>query len=89
MRDLPSARTEPQFGENDQPLTDEEAKAIQSLRRLAKRWPQSLKLLSAAGSLIIIHTDQEYDERHGCEFLPQDAPLAHIYGIPNDGGDPW
>jgi hypothetical protein len=35
----------------DIPLTDEERKAIASLERLAKRWPQSLKLFSRSGSL--------------------------------------
>jgi hypothetical protein len=58
-------------------------------RKDLSRWPQSLTLFSAAGSLIILPSDQEWDDEGRTNSLPQDAPLAHIYGIPNDGGDPW
>jgi hypothetical protein len=60
-------------------LTDEEAAAIRSLKRLAKRWPQTLKLFSWSGSLCVMDNDME----------PTNAAiLDDIYGIPNDGGDP-
>lgn len=79
-----AALSERQYeGENGQSLTEEEARAIRSLQRLAKRWPQSLQLFSASGSLIVLHAG------HDADPLPQDAALAHIEGIPNDGGDPW
>lgn len=62
-----------------QPLTDDERRAIASLHRLAKGWPQSLKLFSASGSLAVVRTESAPDEF---------APLEWIAGIPNDGGDP-
>lgn len=67
-------------------LTEQEAKAVRSLERLASRWPQSLKLFSAAGSLVVLDAEQTSlaDER-----LSEDDVLATINGIPNDGGDPW
>jgi hypothetical protein len=75
----------PKSGHTPEP-TAEEQKAIDSLGRLAKRWPKSLTLFSAAGSLVIVRTDRvrEADSR-----MAEDDVLAHIYGIPNDGGDPW
>jgi hypothetical protein len=65
------------------PLTGEERNAIAALERLAKRWPQSLTLFSAASSLVVIRTgtsllDSPYD----------DVVITMIDGIPNDGGDP-
>jgi hypothetical protein len=64
-------------------LTDSERKAIASLKRLAKRWPQSLMLFSANGSLHVM-------PNVGCEGgrgRDNDEIIATIYGIPNDGGD--
>lgn len=61
------------------PLTEEERDAIRSLKRLAKKWPQSLKLFSWSGSLCVMDAAM----RPGSE-----AELDHIIGIPNDGGDP-
>lgn len=60
-------------------LTAEEATAIRSLERLARKWPQSLKLFSWSGSLVVMDNMME---------LGHDAQLADITGIPNDGGDP-
>lgn len=69
-------------------LTIEEERAIASLRRLAKTWPRTLKLFSAAGSLIVIPNDDTIWDESG-ERLREDAVLETITGIPNDGGDPW
>lgn len=60
-------------------LTPEEARAIKSLKRLAKTWPHSLKLFSWSGTLVIMDSEME----NGNE-----AVLDTINGIPNDGGDP-
>lgn len=60
-------------------LTDAETKAIKSLKRLARTWPQSLKLFSWSGSLVVMDADIETGE---------EAVLDAIHGIPNDGGDP-
>jgi len=63
--------------------TPEEAKAILQLETLASDWPQSLMLISAAGSLVVVLTaDHCEDER-----IVEDRAVD-IHGIPNDGGDP-
>lgn len=67
----------------DSALTTEEAKAIASLQRLARRWPQSLQLVSLGGGLNVFHFGE--DKINGA-FDP-DKVLASIEGIPNDGGD--
>jgi hypothetical protein len=65
--------------ENDAGLTDEERRAITALHRLAKRWPQTLKLFSWSGSLCVMRVGVSPSN---------DAILTSISGIPNDGGDP-
>lgn len=66
--------------------TAEERKAIASLERLAKRWPDSLMLFSAASSLVVVRPEWS---RRADQTMTEDDVLARIYGIPNDGGDPW
>ena len=65
-----------------------EEQAIRSLQRLAKKWPQSLTLLSMGGTLSVVHTDDDRWNGYGNGTLErQEAVIADIYGIPNDGGD--
>jgi hypothetical protein len=73
-------------GANGSELTEDEARAVRSLDRLARRWPQTLKLVSMSGSLHVIHSA---DERFGSEVSTErgEAVLHTIHGIPNDGGD--
>jgi hypothetical protein len=59
-------------------ITPEEAAAIRSLKRLAKKWPQSLRLFSWSGTLIVVKRNSD----------DIDAMITHIPNIPNDGGDP-
>ena len=59
-------------------ITPEEAAAIQSLKRLAKKWPRSLRLFSWSGTLMVVKRNSD----------DIDAEIAIIEGIPNDGGDP-
>ena len=59
-------------------ITDEEARAIHSLKRLAKKWPQSLKLFSWSGSLKVTKLNNN-------RIL---SVVVDIEDIPNDGGDP-
>ena len=69
-------------------LTKEEKNAIASLERLAKRWPQSLWLSSANGSLCVMRYKENGDRMlysHG--GMHHDAIVTVIQGIPNDGGD--
>lgn len=64
-------------------LTEDEARAITSLQRLARSWPSSLMLASMAGQL---HVMRRADALAG-DGLNQDAVVADISGIPNTGGD--
>jgi hypothetical protein len=60
-------------------LTPVEASAIRSLKRLARKWPDTLKLFSWSGNLYVMDA----------EMAPgAEAALDAISGIPNDGGDP-
>lgn len=75
-------------------LTNEEKSAVASLKRLAQKWPDSLWLFSANGSLHVmklnpdgsrrVHANIAGDDRAG--GMDQDAVIATI-DIPNDGGD--
>jgi hypothetical protein len=59
-------------------ITPEEAAALRSLKRLATKWPKSLRLFSWSGSLHVT-------KRNSNDI---DASIATISNIPNDGGDP-
>jgi len=55
-------------------ITPEEAAAVQSLKRLARKWPGSLRLFSWSGTLIVVKRNSD----------GIDAEIATIKGIPND-----
>ena len=74
-------------GPGGRPLTVEEEKAIASLERLARRWPDSLTLFSWSGSLVIFKSDEWRARPEPCDNA-SDYSVGHIQGIPNDGGDP-
>ena len=59
-------------------ITAEEEKAIRSLQRLAKKWPQSIRLFSWSGTLVVTKANSDNVQ----------ALVAEVEGIPNDGGDP-
>ena len=68
-------------------LTKEEASAIDTLQRLGKRWPKSLWLFSASGSLYVMR--KEVGGRRHAPTVNRDSDFiaATIMGIENDGGD--
>lgn len=68
-------------------LTAEERRAIDSLKRLAKKWPKSLWLFSASGSLEVMRCDESGDHAMDGEGVDPRYIVASIQGIPNDGGD--
>lgn len=69
---------------NPEPLTTEEEQAITDLQRLGDRWPRTLTLLCMDGGMHVIRTgDSRYSPQKGDG---QEAILADIHGIPNDGG---
>ena len=68
-------------------ISKEEDKAIKSLQRLSKRWPKSLWLYSASGTLCVMKGDENggaiFNERGS---IDSEYVVATI-DIPNDGGD--
>lgn len=79
-----SAETEPAA------LTSAEKSAIRALKRLAKRWPSSLWLFSASGSLLVMRAG--VNGEHVTEGGPDGGIdrafiVEKIDGISNDGGD--
>ena len=68
-------------------LTKEEYNAINTLHRLSKKWPKTLWLFSASGSLYVMKKDKE--GRHAetsIGGMDPDYSVA-IVDIENDGGD--
>jgi hypothetical protein len=68
-------------------LTKEEQNAINSLKRLAKRWPESLELFSQSGTLQVRRAGWNYVKSQWSEELEEEYIICSIYGITNDGGD--
>ncbi len=60
-------------------LEPQEVAAIRKMKRLAARWPQTLKLFSWSGSLVVMDAAMPPGEA---------AIFTGIPNIPNDGGDP-
>jgi len=68
--------------------TVEEAQAIRALKRLAKRWPSSLWLFSASGSLQVMRADSDGGHVHTADGgIDPEYILESVDGISNDGGD--
>ena len=67
-------------------LTKEEENAINTLNRLAKRWPESLWLFSASGSLWVMQKNSDGEKSHDGDGYDQECALSCI-DIENDGGD--
>lgn len=72
-------------------LTKEEEAAISALKKLAKKWPKSLWLYSASGSLNVMRKteDGKFAFRGGRfgEGFDSEYVIETITGIDNDGGD--
>lgn len=64
-------------------LTPAEKKAIDALKRLDKIWPDTLRLFSWSGTLVIEDTE-------GSDGDGRIATIGGLYfaGISNEGGDP-
>ncbi len=60
-------------------VTKEEQKAIRSLERLVKRWPDSLQLFGWAGLLCVLKNNPNTSKQ---------CVIETISGIYVDGGDP-
>jgi hypothetical protein len=71
-------------------LTDEERRAIDSLMRLARRWPDTLGLFSWSGALRVTDRSPEVlDAIDGGEGDVRTIDGLVAIPIPNDGGDPY
>lgn len=76
----------------DHDLTDDEKRAIAALQRLAGKWPKSLWLYSASGSLNVMRRDSAGKRAVLDHGLDQHGGVDPAYSvavidIPNDGGD--
>ena len=68
--------------------TPEEQKAIASLKRIAKKWPKSLWLWSASGSLWVMRRGPDGERmQHPSKSGVDQAYILASVDIPNDGGD--
>lgn len=68
-------------------LTKEEEKAIAALRRVAGKWPKTLMLFSANGSLYVMKLNEKGDHMDRWGDPDQSLCVTTISGIRNDGGD--
>lgn len=70
-------------------VTDEERRAIASLKRLAKKWPKSLWLFSASGTLTVMRRAWDGEPSFCGKGGTADKRyiVDVIRGIDNDGGD--
>jgi hypothetical protein len=77
-----------ELSEVEREPTAEESRAICSLKRLAKRWPDTLYLASMGGSLNVMRKDADggHAIRTDDVDLDQSYSLATI-AIDNTGGD--
>lgn len=62
-------------------LNPDEARAVASLKGLVKRWPRSLALFAASGSLVVARPGE-------IDGLVCRSRVIEIPGIHADGGDP-
>ncbi len=67
-------------------LTKEEEKVIRALERLAKIWPDSLWLFSAAGTLCVMKKNKDGETAFVGTGVDQEYLVASI-DIENSGGD--
>ena len=70
-------------------LTDEERKAIASLKRLAKKWPESLWLFCGGQegmAVMRMHEDGGHANHEG-GGVDSEYHVDTINGIDSDGGD--
>jgi hypothetical protein len=68
-------------------LTDEERRAIASLKRLAKRWPESLWLFSGSGMLCVMRAGPNGEHVHTANGGIDPNFHLDTIDISNDGGD--
>lgn len=68
-------------------LTKEEQNAINTLKRLEKRWPDSLWLFSANGTLLVMRKGKDGEQVHINDGACDQEYQITTINIENDGGD--
>ncbi len=68
-------------------LNDEERKAIAALKRVAKKWPSTLWLFSASGTLHVMRNGEDGGPVHLDNNAIDPDYLVDNIRIQNDGGD--
>jgi len=67
------------------PMTEEQA--VKALKRLAKRWPKTLWLFSASGTLWVMRTLEDGSPAITSRGTMDQEYIVDDIDIPNDGGD--
>ena len=68
-------------------VTEEEQQAINDLQRLRKRWPKTLWLFSASGTLCVMRKGPDGNRATLPGGGVDQAYIVATVGIENDGGD--
>jgi hypothetical protein len=75
------------IGADGLPLSADEASAVRALQRLAKRWPKSLWLFSASGTLCVMRNGPDGQRVMDGIGVDSAATVWSTRAIENDGGD--
>jgi hypothetical protein len=72
-------------------LTKEEQKAIAALKRVARKWPETLWLFSGSGTLYVMRKNEDSQYAHGGGNISHEGVdpdyVVDTIAIENDGGD--
>lgn len=71
-------------------LTADERRVVAALKRIAKRWPQSIWLYAAGGDLHVMRADEDGGHHYGGSGGRNAIDPAYaldVVRIPSDGGD--
>jgi len=68
-------------------VTKDEQRVINTLDRLSKRWPKSLWLFSANGTLCIMKKNEHGEQAETAHGCVDPEYLVTTIAIENDGGD--
>lgn len=82
--------TAERIGEDGVVLSDDERRAIDTLKRLTRRWPRTLMLASMGGSLHVLRLREDGDHPMRADdrtAIDPDAIVCSLPHIPNTGGD--
>ncbi len=67
--------------------TKQETAAILALKKIAKRWPATLWLFSASGTLCVMRSGENGEQKVNSTGGMDSEYILDTISIPNDGGD--